>query len=498
MKIVQNLKLTFLLFVTFVFSTSCENQNDFHFTHKVMVNSGVNFISTGSIGRTIKLNINSQEDCEITANAEWFSLDKTFIPKGKSTLTLQLTENEGEPRHADINFSSTAFSQLLTVQQNAANTTFEDVTHNFYATFGTMPSLYTGLQLLTEEKPSYFFFERTNTYDTNMFPTHAQYISTGANEVQNKMRDKMKKLILEINRTQPDAIFGLITDDLRARLSYDWFVAQGIDSSRVKTSLITDGTGSYAIFNNNLGNLDTGETNWRIYENEVNSLEWDTYETTKATSISAFALPEFESHHWSPYMSTLPGYRYILQNASLLETNSAFVQEKLNKEMNTVSLPPVEILNKLSKDKQNQFRKMAKFDSETIREMFDESEKENLIIISTNPSSSIMPYILQTIEQYTGKYDIFMSIHPADPDSDMLVKLEEQGKLKLFPKGLPFEVLLWSFMDDIHAIGGAQSTVFLTLPVDKVKFMYAQSAEGMIKPLDKMFKGQEGINWMIK
>ena len=109
-----------------------------------------------------------------------------------------------------------------------------------------------------------------------------------------------------------------------------------------------------------------------------------------------------------------------------------------------------------------------------------------------------MPYILQTIEQYTGKYDIFMSIHPADPDSDMLVKLEEQGKLKLFPKGLPFEVLLWSFMDDIHAIGGAQSTVFLTLPVDKVKFMYAQSAEGMIKPLDKMFKGQEGINWMIK
>lgn len=42
----------------------------------------------------------------------------------------------------------------------------------------------------------------------------------------------MKRRVLEINKADPTAVFSLYVDDLRCRLGYDWFVAQGIDSAR--------------------------------------------------------------------------------------------------------------------------------------------------------------------------------------------------------------------------------------------------------------------------
>lgn len=44
----------------------------------------------------------------------------------------------------------------------------------FYVTFGTMPTLYAGLYMLDNEMPSYVFFERTQTFDTNHYPDYAQ------------------------------------------------------------------------------------------------------------------------------------------------------------------------------------------------------------------------------------------------------------------------------------------------------------------------------------
>lgn len=496
MKFLNHFKVLILLLVTVFIVTSCENNDKFVFTHKVMVNNGLEFVSVNAEARTIELQINSLDECEIIGEADWFTLDKSKIGTGKSILTLKLKENDGKPRHQKIQFVNEELAQPLLIQQNAANTSYEDVTHNFYVTVGTMPSLYAGLKLLSEEIPSYFFFERTNTYDISQFPSHTKYISTGYTDMQPQMVQEMRQHIMNINRTEPNAIFGITVDDIRSRVSYDWFVAQGIDSSRVKVTLVTDGTGSYNNFWEYFGDASKGESNWKEYQKEVENLNWDAHTTKMYPSKGVD--DTFLSPRWAAHMSTLSGYRYILQDSNLLETNSPFVRERLENDMNTISLPPVNILNSLSPEKQDQFRRMAKFDSETINTMFKESPKKNLIIISTNPSSSIMQYINETINQYSDEYDIFISVHPADPDSDMLEALEREGKAKLFPKGLPFEVLLWSFMDDIDAIGGSQSTVFLTVPPAKVKFMYARNAEEMVKPLNLLMKDQPEINWMIK
>lgn len=491
MKFVKNLSL---LLTLILFVASCSDSDKFVFTHKVMVNDGIDFVSVGNDGRSVELAINSQEDCSILADADWFTVDQTKIKNGKSTLTLTLSENKGAPRHDDITFQSEGFTQTLVVQQNAANTTYEDATHNIYATFGTMPSLYLGLHMLLDEKPCLFFYHRTQTFDATQFPAHVTSLTfEGSSNPILDASVEMKKQILEINRKDPDAIFAFYVDDFRSSLGYNWFVGQGIDSSRVKVTLLTDGAGSYNEFYKAFGDAATGEANWGKYENQVKDLSWDNhniFHTKDSDNAYNYQLPYA--------MSTLDNYRYVLQAADLLETNSTFVQGKLENEMHTVDYPPVNMLKQLTPAQLDQFHRMTKFDSKTIKAMFDENDRDNLIIISTNPSSSIMPQVLKTIDTYSKQYDMFMSVHPADPDVDKLKELEAQGKVKIFPQGLPFEVLLWTFMDDIQAMGGSQSTVFITAPVEKVKFMYADSAEGMVKPLDKMFKGQEGINWMGK
>lgn len=489
-------RVVFLLITASFVMSSCEDDSDKFPQYKVaIVNSGVDFVSVDHHRKTLELIVDAKSDCSISTEATWFSVDQNRLSKGKHILVLEILKNDGVARHDVIELQSGENTQTLVVQQNRANTTYDDVTHNFYVTFGTMPSLYAGLQLLKNDKtPSYFYFGRSNTYTTDQFPSHAVYIATGNDGASiDKAKKELKETILKINKENPDAIFGLTVDDLRSRVGYDWFVAQGIDSSRVKVTLVSDGSGSYNEFYNFYGDPSTAQSTWEKYEQEVNSLEWNAFEATKINHKDVGV----DSYEWMAYMSTLPNYRYFLQDADLLETESPFMLDKM-KEMNTVSIAPNEILEGLSNDKKELFHKMAKFDAQTIRSMFDESPKENLIIISTNPSSNIIDYVNETIKLYSEEYDIFMSVHPADGTSELLDKLQEEGRVKLFPKGLPFEVLLWSFMDDIHAIGGAQSTVFLTVPPQKVKFMYAKSAKDMVKPLNKLMAGQTHINWMAK
>ena len=82
------------------------------------------------------------------------------------------------------------------------------------------------------------------------------------------MSEAMKRRILEINAEDPTAVFGLWVDDLRCRLGYDWFVAQGIDSARVKVTMLSDGTATYNNFHNYFGDAATAED---VYKRQVSN-----------------------------------------------------------------------------------------------------------------------------------------------------------------------------------------------------------------------------------
>ena len=98
------------------------------------------------------------------------------------------------------------------------------------------------------------------------------------------------------------------------------------------------------------------------------------------------------------------------------------------------------------------------------------------------------------VGQYGAAYDIFFKPHPADTSSASY-ETDFPG-LTLLPGQMPFEIFVWSLMDHVDMIGGYPSTVFLTVPVDKVRFIFAPVAESLVRPLNLLFRDAANVEWM--
>ena len=249
----------------------------------LVVNAGESFLSLDALARAGKISVTSSLPWCVTAAAgdKWFTLSATEGPAGYSEIEVTFDRNEGPARSAQLAFASEDLIVPLVVSQSAPKDGYDAPDYYFYAGFGTMPALYAGLHVLSHDKPSYFYYTRSRTFDPDKFPPHVK-VTTAADRTsdateaeKDAMCREMKRRVLEINKADPTAVFRLYVDVLRCRLGYDWFVAQGIDSARVKVSLLSDGTATYNNFYNYFGDPATAQQNWETYAAEVEALDWN-------------------------------------------------------------------------------------------------------------------------------------------------------------------------------------------------------------------------------
>ncbi|MFR7964574.1 MAG: hypothetical protein ACLU5I_02320 [Alistipes finegoldii] len=275
--------------------------------------------------------------------------------------------------------------------------------------------------MLSHDKPSYFYYTRSRTFDPDKFPPHVK-VTTAADRTsdateaeKDAMCREMKRRVLEINKADPTAVFSLYVDDLRCRLGYDWFVAQGIDSARVKVSLLSDGTATYNNFYNYFGDPATAQQNWETYAAEVEALDWNhggRYPETRAEF-------ELESWTWPYYLATRPGYRLVMQNGSLLESSCPFITDKL-REMQIEDIQPYEMLSALSESARRLFYDMAGFDYDKFAALFDASPKGNLIIIGTSHQNAASEqqqrdYVARIVDSTAQRTTFSSSLIPPTP-----------------------------------------------------------------------------------
>lgn len=465
------------------------------------INGGARFLSLDGLARAGNLTVEAAEpwNVEKAPTDTWFTLSTLEGPAGRTRIGLSLEANDGPARCSAMTFRSGEIVRTFVLSQSAQHVGFEETDYCFYITFGTIPTLYAGLDLLSHDKPSYVFYERSKTFAADQFPANATVTvaedptgnATGAE--QKRMRTEMKRRILEINASDPTAVFGLYVDDLRCRIGYDWFVAQGIDSARVKVSMLSDGTATYDNFADYFGNPDRAEHNWNTYAAQVERLDWDhagRYPVTRS-------IAEFESWTWPFYLSTRPDYRLILQDKGLLEAPGEFMERKLAR-MHLESVKPYELLSALPQPRQQRFYRMTGFDYDHFASLFEASPEKNLVIIGTSHRSSESEqaqrrYVKKIVDRYRGRYDIFFKPHPADKSS---ADYEKRFGLTLLPGQMPFEIFVWSLLDRIDMIGGYPSTVFLTVPVDKVGFIFAPDAASLVRPLNILFRGAAHVEWI--
>lgn len=256
------MKKLFRLFLCLaLFSGTAACSDDEASQNLIVINGGEHFLSLDGLARAGKISVLAPAPWRVTkaAGDTWFTLSATEGPAGYSEVELSLDENPGAARSAQLAFACGDAIVPFRLSQGALSAGYDSPDYYFYVTFGTMPTLYAGIHLLSHDKPSYVFYSRSRTFDPAEFPGRAE-VTTAADRTADAtqaemeaMAREMKRRILEINSADPTAVFGLYVDDLRCRIGYDWFVAQGIDSARVKVSMLSDGTGTYNNFYNYFG-----------------------------------------------------------------------------------------------------------------------------------------------------------------------------------------------------------------------------------------------------
>ena len=288
----------------------------------------------------------------------------------------------------------------------------------FYVTFGTMPTLYAGLYML-EQRNAFLRLLRTHPdlrhkplsrlrRDMPLYGRRQQ--DPGENEgVDDEHHPDHRP------KEPPTPGFHLYVDDLRSPLSYDWFVAQGIDLSRLKVHLLSDGTGTYNEFYSAFAANGTGRENWEKYVAEINSLAWN---SDGSDLLGTRALPEFEQHwHWSYPLSTA---RQLRPHAALRQHVSKpadpYVQEQLPK-MHLTPDNVIDMLKRLPQAKQEIMYRMipTTYDRQVFIDLMDASPKPNLIINGTsNQPDNQRLYVEEVYRKYKDEYDIFFEPHPSD------------------------------------------------------------------------------------
>lgn len=151
-------------------------------TPSVSINGGTDFLSLDHLARSGKITVNAPAPWSVTLAPEnygqdekpdWLTLSAEEGPAGYSEIDVTFAENPGPARSASLLFSCDGKTLAFTVSQSAGGTGFDAPDYYFYISVGTMPTLYSGLHLLSHDKPSYVSYERASTFDAAEFPDRA-------------------------------------------------------------------------------------------------------------------------------------------------------------------------------------------------------------------------------------------------------------------------------------------------------------------------------------
>lgn len=168
-----------------------------------------------------------------------------------------------------------------------------------------------------------------------------------------------------------------------------------------------------------------------------------------------------------------------------LDSADSRVQAEIDK-AHMPKMEPDVMYEALSNEQKNEFLKIVNFDKDEFDKNYFDKDGDYLIVTGTNPFSGsftdeAFADILNRIGNEYSDYNILYKPHPSavTPPSDF-VKVNEwliENNVKILPGRLPMEVISWVYSD--VAMGGFDSSLFMSVPQGNTKFFIAESADSL-------------------
>ena len=274
-----------------------------------------------------------------------------------------------------------------------------------------------------------------------------------------------------LHKLNPESKFHLYLNDFDSYYVPHMMLENGINFDQFDVFAISDGTGTPAIFRSRYGTGEEPDESLSVYS----SIE-GTWKTVKekalngrnyiADLMSQSGLVSHLNRYMKDFMPVLVNdpelnIKWIMNrnNPDAFGTSAAYT-EKVQKNENIYVVNMYNILQALSDEEVEAFKKMYKFDS-SIFEEADKANKGIMIFLGTSTSYEVYfeDYLTFMTNYYGDEYIYYYKAHPgyaADFDSDKAALLDKLGIISL-DASIPAE-LFYFFRDDAVMCGYESST----------------------------------------
>jgi hypothetical protein len=312
-------------------------------------------------------------------------------------------------------------------------------TVNLYITFGTLPALFSQINLFIDKNDSYFWGRSVGDFSFNNAPKNLKYFKiltcTDKEFIETVYKDITSQIIRVLSRDK-NSKFVIYTDDSRVQFVLKPLIKAGIFDNKIERFvIISEGNITEELFRAlSSDSIDALKKKWVGFIRDIKS---GTNVDDDLVKIDGYAFG----------LSMDNNVEYYIPHPNVLE-NKSIIEEKRNMHLKDINLENRYI--KLSAD----IRKMFVNDGDDV---FCDDRGKYIIVLGTYmfgsdafTSSIYISLLEQFLEDISDKYQIFFKPHPvfkdehASQDIDMFYNYLAQNNITVLPKKLPVEVLLWN------------------------------------------------------
>ena len=344
--------------------------------------------------------------------------------------------------------------------------------YNIYIAFGTIPKLYSKINILSNKVDSYAWFrlENKNNFSSEnlkyfnvLSERDIDFVKKDYIDIVNKIKDIQKKDKL--------ALFNIITDDSRLQLILKPLIVANIYNKINEFIIISEGNITEFMYSDISRNDEAYQKNrWNNIicgiKNDVDSMD----EELLIINNACF------------WFSTNSNVKYLLPYNELLQNR--FVKESYKERMNLQDFNIEEQFHKLSKENKSKIIG-CRLDGVKIN-----NKEKNIIILGTYDfgTKDFTTYVYKTLIDKTindyPNYKFFFKAHPLYPVSsnETLNNYLKTKEIFVLNNEIPIEILLWE--NSNICVGGFCSSVNTLISPERTLFFYGEKI-GLSKALEK-------------
>lgn len=353
--------------------------------------------------------------------------------------------------------------------------------YNLYITFGTIPCLYSQVNIYYEKNPSYIWFRSGGHFDynSNSVPENLKYYyhmcGSDKDYINNHYKDIVKR-IKKIKENDSKAKFNIYTDDSRVQFFLKPIVLANVYNDINNIIIISEGNITEYLYRD-----------IKMNDSEFQEKRWN--ELIKNISDEKYDDDILKISNYCFWLSTQKNVKFLLPYSELLENNS--VSKKYKSTMNLIPLDIEDLYKKLPYEYKNNFTQNCSFKFEKkqkyiiILGTYDFGSKEYTALLYEN-------LIDQMKYDYENNYKLLFKAHPLFPVSanKSFENYLHKSDIEFIPEKMPLETLLWE--NENIMIGGFCSSINSLIDCKRTKSFFGEKI-GFVKLLAKknMFEANE-------